>query len=498
MQIFINLVGIAATLGKPFIINNAERYDISDIRSLIRKKFNIPPKFDVIINKSDNTLENVNDIQNNDTLKVMIRPGNKMSVFEEIYPNYKDNKIEDINTFITTNTYEENDIVVVLWGNVIENTRNIRESIIENEEYQFIHNLLSQQLPIPIVMKALKQNTKTINLYLLDPTFHLKHGRKLDDIRNILDDIILENPSDATRLFFNGYEIYNIPALLVLDYLGINIENYQNILSGGGNERVDQWLKNIGLDSTKDFPDEKLEINNTTTMLKFYIIPFSYGRCATNPLNNKVSINPTKCLEELKDKLDSHRIINEYYLYLTSGPIPHDSYPILHNIENKYFAKKLTKWHNINESTQNMELRDVVLKGGKIPRKYVDRLSKKDKSKQEKNIRKSIRQYKKGKYIDRPKLKSYESKKSSWVTKFEKKYGEGVKTYKDISKVTGIPVKALKEVVKKGQGAYYSSGSRPNQTAESWGKARMYSYIMGGPTRKYDQHITDEYNVKLP
>tara|TARA_B100000902_G_C27087473_1_gene802112 strand:+ start:139 stop:417 length:279 start_codon:yes stop_codon:yes gene_type:complete len=77
MQIFINLVGIAATLGKPFIINNAERYDISDIRSLIRKKFNIPPKFDVIINKSDNTLENVNDIQNNDTLKVMIRPGIK-------------------------------------------------------------------------------------------------------------------------------------------------------------------------------------------------------------------------------------------------------------------------------------------------------------------------------------------------------------------------------------------------------------------------------------
>ena len=53
------------------------------------------------------------------------------------------------------------------------------------------------------------------------------------------------------------------------------------------------------------------------------------------------------------------------------------------------------------------------------------------------------------------------------------------------------------EVVKKGKGAYYSSGSRPNQTAESWGKARMYSYIMGGKTRKYDQHITDKYNVKL-
>ena len=52
-------------------------------------------------------------------------------------------------------------------------------------------------------------------------------------------------------------------------------------------------------------------------------------------------------------------------------------------------------------------------------------------------------------------------------------------------------------VVKKGKGAYYSSGSRPNQTASSWGKARMYSYIMGGPTRKVDKHITDKYNVKF-
>ena len=136
--------------------------------------------------------------------------------------------------------------------------------------------------------------------------------------------------------------------------------------------------------------------------------------------------------------------------------------------------------------------------GNNIPKKYTARLSKKDKKKQTKSIKKAIRSYKKGKYIDRPKLKSYKPKKSSWVVKFEKKYGEDVKTYKEIEKATGIPAKALKSVVKKGKGAYYSSGSRPNQTAESWGKARMYSYIMGGPTRKYDQHITDKYNVKLP
>ena len=133
----------------------------------------------------------------------------------------------------------------------------------------------------------------------------------------------------------------------------------------------------------------------------------------------------------------------------------------------------------------------------KIPKKYSNKLSRKDKKKQLRSIRNARRSYRKGIYVDRPKLKSYRSKKSSWVTKFEKKYGDNIKTYKEIEKATGIPKKALMAVVRKGKGAYYSSGSRPNQTATSWGKARMYSYIMGGPTRKIDKHITDKYNVKF-
>lgn len=136
---------------------------------------------------------------------------------------------------------------------------------------------------------------------------------------------------------------------------------------------------------------------------------------------------------------------------------------------------------------------------GKIPKKYTANLSRKDKKKQMRSIKKAQRSYRKKKkeYIDRPKLKSYRSKKSSWVKKFEKKYGKDVKSLKQISKATGIPVKALQKVIKKGKGAYYSSGSRPNQTASSWGKARMYSFIMGGPARKVDMHIAKEFNVKF-
>jgi len=129
-----------------------------------------------------------------------------------------------------------------------------------------------------------------------------------------------------------------------------------------------------------------------------------------------------------------------------------------------------------------------------IPKKYSNRLSRKDKKRQLRNLKRSRRAYTRGKYINRPKLKSYKSKKSNWVTKFEKKY---VKTYTEIEEKTGIPKKALMDVVKKGKGAYYSSGSRPNQTASSWGKARMYSFIMGGPTRKVDNHIIKKYNIKF-
>jgi len=131
-----------------------------------------------------------------------------------------------------------------------------------------------------------------------------------------------------------------------------------------------------------------------------------------------------------------------------------------------------------------------------VPKRYSSGLSKKDKQKQLKNLKTSKRSYKLGKYVSRPKLKSFKSKKSSWTQKFHKLYPDA-KTLKQISDATRIPKGALSAVKKKGMGAYYSSGSRPNQTAESWGLARMYSYILGGPTRRVDKHITEKYNVKF-
>ena len=57
---------------------------------------------------------------------------------------------------------------------------------------------------------------------------------------------------------------------------------------------------------------------------------------------------------------------------------------------------------------------------------------------------------------------------------------------------TGCQLSALKQIVKKGEGAYYSSGSRPNQTPQSWGLARLASSLTGGKSAAVDFNILEK------
>lgn len=127
------------------------------------------------------------------------------------------------------------------------------------------------------------------------------------------------------------------------------------------------------------------------------------------------------------------------------------------------------------------------------PKRYVPtRLTKKDKKKQKKEINKSRKAYKKGKYYTRKKVKSFKSKESAHVTKAKKIYGvKNVSASSNLAKKTGCSVSALRKIVKKGQGAYYSSGSRPNQTGHSWGRARLASSITGGKAAAVDFKILE-------
>lgn len=129
-----------------------------------------------------------------------------------------------------------------------------------------------------------------------------------------------------------------------------------------------------------------------------------------------------------------------------------------------------------------------------IPLRYIPKsLTRKDRAKQKKNITKSRSLYKRGKYIVRPKVWSFRSRKSSHVSNAKKFYKiDTIKPSAELAKKTQCSRETLEKIVQKGEGAYHSSGSRPNQTPQSWGIARLASSITGGNASKVDYHLLVE------
>jgi hypothetical protein len=82
-----------------------------------------------------------------------------------------------------------------------------------------------------------------------------------------------------------------------------------------------------------------------------------------------------------------------------------------------------------------------------------------------------------------------------WVKKFEDKYGTKI-TDKEFIHKNIITRTGQEKIILKGKGAYYSSGSRPNQTPFSWGYGRLASVIMNGPSRRLDKDIWNKYKIK--
>lgn len=129
-----------------------------------------------------------------------------------------------------------------------------------------------------------------------------------------------------------------------------------------------------------------------------------------------------------------------------------------------------------------------------IPQKYTPRhLSKKDRTKATQNIKRTRKLYKKGIYIERPKLKSYKKRKSNHVETAKKMYKiDKIMPTKELSIKSKCSVRSLRAITKKGRGAFYSSGSRPMQTSQSWARARLASALTGGPASKVDYHLLEE------
>jgi hypothetical protein len=130
----------------------------------------------------------------------------------------------------------------------------------------------------------------------------------------------------------------------------------------------------------------------------------------------------------------------------------------------------------------------------KFPTRYLPSLlTIKDKVKQTQMLRKSQKLYKQGKYYTRKQVPSFKSKPSKHLENARRIYKvQNVLPNAELARVTGCSIGALNKIVKKGEGAYFSSGSRPNQTAQSWGYARLASAITGGKSAAVDYKILEE------
>ena len=129
----------------------------------------------------------------------------------------------------------------------------------------------------------------------------------------------------------------------------------------------------------------------------------------------------------------------------------------------------------------------------KIPLRYLPRaLTKKDRTKAKNELLKSRKAYRKHSYYTRKTLSSFHSKPSKYLGKAEKMYKvERIDATSELAKASGCSKAALAKIIQKGEGAYFSSGSRPNQTAQSWGKARLASALTAGKAAVVDYSILE-------
>ena len=125
------------------------------------------------------------------------------------------------------------------------------------------------------------------------------------------------------------------------------------------------------------------------------------------------------------------------------------------------------------------------------PKSYIPKsLTEFDAEKQRSNIQRSRRQYTQKKYYTRPDVISFVSKPSNHVSNAKRLYNvKSMKPSRRLVRKTQCSLRTLEKIVNKGRGAYYSSGSRPNQTPDSWGLARLASAITGGKSSVIDYHL---------
>lgn len=104
------------------------------------------------------------------------------------------------------------------------------------------------------------------------------------------------------------------------------------------------------------------------------------------------------------------------------------------------------------------------------------------------------------KYKAELKKKGKELPVSKHTEKFKQLYGEQLTesnvdtALKNKAEKTGVPLRFLKRVYKKGLAAW-RTGHRPGVSQHQWAMGRVNSFLVGGPAREADKEIWTEYKA---
>jgi len=122
-----------------------------------------------------------------------------------------------------------------------------------------------------------------------------------------------------------------------------------------------------------------------------------------------------------------------------------------------------------------------------LPKKYFAGLSEKKKTQRKSEIKKfGARPWRSPTaYLGFKTDQGVKTRKSGYTADWNRKF-PGVKSLEDRAKVTGVPLRFIKESYNRGMAAW-RTGHRPGATQQQWGYARVSSFLLCGKTF----HTTD-------
>jgi hypothetical protein len=140
-----------------------------------------------------------------------------------------------------------------------------------------------------------------------------------------------------------------------------------------------------------------------------------------------------------------------------------------------------------------------------VQKKYLKGLSAPAKKKKVANIKKTRALLKKGKVKEAVKLAkkrpmTKKSRPSTYTTQIKSMFPNIRPKTSDFARKTGIPMSVQREIVKRGEGAFLSAGSRPSVgSKEQWGYARLYAFyikLKKGLKLNHDKDLVDKVKIK--